>query len=103
VCICLLALFPGWISQADLVPLLPRAPEFQNNVLCAGCSERAIRLRLTSSPDPALARQALGPDDQALIAVPDLARRASLLDRISRTGAGHFSVRDNTILDYARS
>jgi len=81
----LLALLPGWISQADVILLQPRAPEFQDNVLRAGCSDCAIRLCLTGSADLALAGQALlGADDRALSAIPDLACGARLLDGVSR-------------------
>src|SRR4029077_3930658 len=56
VCIRLLALRPSWILQADLVFVLPRAPEFHDCVLCGGCRSYAI---LTRKADPTLAGQAL--------------------------------------------
>lgn len=98
VCLRFLALLPGWISQTDVILLQPRAPEFHDNVLRAGCSDCAISLRLTRSADPVLARQALlGPDDCALNAVPDLACGARLLDGVSRAaGATHVTVLDDT-------
>ena len=54
VCLRFLALLPSWILQAEVVLVQPRAPEFHDNVLCAGCRDCAIRL--TRSADPALAR-----------------------------------------------
>ena len=85
VCIRFLALPPSWILQADLVLALPRAPEFHDYVLCAGCRSYAI---LTRKADPALAGQALlRTNRKALSPVPDLACGARLLDGVSRAAA----------------
>ena len=76
---------PSWISQARVVLALPCAPEFHDDVLCAGCSDCAVHL--TRSADPALPRRAwLSARSLALSAIPDLAWCASLLTRCSYAG-----------------
>ena len=80
-----LALPPSWILQADLVLALPRAPEFHDYVLRAGCRSYAL---LTRKADPALTGLALlRINRNALSPAPDLACGAGLLEAASRAAS----------------
>ena len=79
------ALISSRIFQAGIVLFLARVPEFDNNALCAGRSDCAVRL--TGSADSVLpGRAELSASGLALSAIPDLAWCASLLTRCSYAG-----------------